>query len=1638
MSKILASFLALIMLLASMPVEVQARDVMTISEHVQTMLVADSNAAEHNRVSVPIDGLISQQRITELFPSRVGGNNARTQGIIPASGSLTGTVLVPNVDLVESFDNTWGNTVQFTLPGGGNRAIDSWRYRVDINGVWYEAFCADPHLLGPNVAPVPYTIRHASSDLLAVLRYGFPNNPSWTDSSQDFFLSDAYASYITRVAVAAANWLGQGGSLDGDTDIIVSAMQLVNGENWVNAYYARGYLRIAVNGQDSASADGEPNGSGMIVSDVFNLTHPHNDSPVMFQWPAGTPSGAVLLDAGGNEIAVGQPFTGDRSFRIAVPEGAAANAVTVEIVGINNPYSGQVWTARIQNDNAGFQDIVFYLPEVFASAVMTPTTTPNPTPTPQPTPTPTPEPHSAGVRIQKVDALTRENIPGALMRLRGMSSHQVVTGDGNAVGGDPSNHIWEIDNTGINISQVLTAGATTAVPSGVTSTVTDGVWTLEGLPYGFYMVEEERAPDGYSLLPQHTAFGFWLLPPNVIVEGTGIPITCPVTGQVLEVIVEYEIIEDGANINSILITFENYPFGEIVAYKHDSITNEPLAGAHIRIQGFFVEGNAPVITDRTYITDSSGRVVFRDLPAGTYTLTEIQPPTGYMLAEVNHHSVNLSWGQREDNPSRPAPVVRFYNEPYTYLELLKIDGNTNAPLPGAIFMLSDPVTGEEWLGATGADGRVIIGQEGSQGNFLTPGRTYILQEIQPPVGYVLNSAPREVVLSNRGRNEIVITNYHNPSLTIIKRDKDTQEYLAGAVFEVVFENGRTVAGSPFTTDESGRIVIPEILFADNPERTLIITEIVPPPGYNLANPNWQRVTMREGEDNVVVFENTRMPTLTIQKIDARTGFPIQGAWFDVEYLGATGGLGGNIGPSGLLTGNPFITDQHGRIVIEGLYSGRYRIREIRSANNYWLDTLESNRTWIIEIRDNEDYTLVVENTLLPTLVITKRNVVTWRPVPMTRFRVEYEVPNSPSVQHVGYFMTNVQGQIILPFVQVGWYRVTEVRPAPGMTLATNNSFRVFLQPGDNSYALIRDGIIASESMMLPASIPPNPPPITDEPAFEPDEDREYLPSGNSNIPNAPTPDIPANAEVEAIEPDTDAIVNRGLAPEQSSSTDNPTNSPDIPNLDEDWFNSVDLENMPINHYDNPSLASQANGRLEVWGGEIFWNNELEIWNFPQNTLVIRKENAVTGELLAGARFSVTRVSSGDDSGLHGTVIGEWTTNHSGILVIAGLDPGFYIVEETQSPPNFTLSANTRQHVFMRPDDTSVVSVTFSNLPYSSLLVTLRCSVTSAPIPNGEFRITTSDGAVVGTNNGVFWTNLQGEILIPNVRPDSYIITQVTVPNTHVIILTQSTQTIRVNPTGQIYRVDFFSDPLSNLLITLRCEVLGQPIQGGEFRVTNSAGNVVGSANGIFFTDLQGEILIPGLGVDSYVVTQLNAPDGFRLGTGGATNSQTIFIQRPAETYALNFTNEPYSGLIIQNLDGYNGDPLPGVRFRIDRIDDTGNVLIGEHVTDANGRIELTGLLGSFNITQLDVPNGWEFDAQPIRIAHVNAGTPTLVTFHSPRMGSLEITLADEDGNPLSGGRFEVRHQNCQLVSEFVTPVSGMISIPNLGSGWCLP
>jgi hypothetical protein len=964
------------------------------------------------------------------------------------------------------------------------------------------------------------------------LKNGFPINTEWSNAgvSTD---DRMWHAYVTRVAVAIAN--NPTHTFTGDSQVIDKARSLANGG--LTANHAA-YPPIMVNGDKDAEDTGRTIDSADAQSESFAVTYNRKTSeyynPFRFEWATGTPAGAKLI-VDGTLIATA-PANSDRvfkdditSFQIEMPNIAEYEGKTaaVNLVGIHNEYADKVWMMQNPNDPDHWQDIVFYIPEVKASAKfsfeadeITPDETvlriikrdpsgrglagavfeitgPGDYSSQKTSPsngiieitgltpgeytiteisppvghqisepasvtvtiapdnsgvvervfvnTPdgdTPESNPTSVKIQKIDALTRENIPGALIRLRGISSHQVITEDGQ---------IWEIDNTGINLSQVLTAGATTG-GGNVTSTVSDGVWELDGLPYGAYIAEEERAPDNYSLLPQHTAYGFWLLPPNVSIKvnqdesqavvdiqaaidallkaaiaaaeaaGEEEPdiaalleeirqiIEDMLAGMTLDVVCD---VEEDTPVNSHLITFENYPFGQIEVTKYDKVTGQTLAGAHFRIQGYFAEGNANGLPiERAEVTGGDGKVVFDSLPAGQYTISEAQAPQGYQLDTTQFRSVSITWGE--------TASTTFYNTPKSSLEVLKIDGDTGAPLGGAIFTLRDPATGETWQGMTGGNGIALLGK-GSNGNELIPGKTYLLTEIQAPSGYVLIANPREVVLSPGDNNRETVRNYKNPTLTIIKRDIETGASLAGAVFTVNYENGQTVSGSPFTTDGSGRIVLPWSLFDGNAERTLIVTEITAPPGYILSDPNWQRVTMRQGENNTVTFDNYKKPTLTLVKYDELTNLPLAGATFRLWKT------------EGETWEETQITGADGRIVWTDLDPGIYSVQEIDEPYGYFRDL--ARKEILLNGGDNKQLTFY--DRPRPVLFIYKRDAITGSPLAGTKFKVQ-----RLEGETIGEFLTDTNGMIELSphtgyLLDEKIYRVTEITPPENYLLDAN-------------------------------------------------------------------------------------------------------------------------------------------------------------------------------------------------------------------------------------------------------------------------------------------------------------------------------------------------------------------------------------------------------------------------------------------------------------------------------------------------------------------------------------------------------------------------------------------------------------------------
>ena len=373
--------------------------------------------------------------------------------------------------------------------------------------------------------------------------------------------------------------------------------------------------------------------------------------------------------------------------------------------------------------------------------------------------------------------------------------------------------------------------------------------------------------------------------------------------------------------------------------------------------------------------------------------------------------------------------------------------------------------------------------------------------------------------------------------------------------------------------------------------------------------------------------------------------------------------------------------------------------------------------------------------------------------------------------------TDTNGRIVLPFVKVGWYVLTETIPAQGMQLPSNPVTRIYLSAGTNSYTSTEQGNVGGNSLFS---------------------------------------------------------VTSGL--------------------------------------DYPVVAG--------------------IVNYPLNSVVIKKSDANTGEMLAGATFELIK-TSGSTSGQNGTTIGTFTTDVSGVIVVTGLEGGTYAVREIKAPPNYIIAETSLQTLNMKADGTSIIEVLFNNYPYGAISIDKTDGITGLPLSGATFKVTDNAGAVVGQNS--YTTDNQGNILVPNIKPGSYVISELTAPEGYSVDTTP--QTVIVGTDGKAYKVSFINYPAGTLIIRKLDSVSKEPLADAQFKVTTSSGNVVGTSNGIFKTDATGTIAIPRLIQGSYVVEEIKAPSGYVL----ENQSQTIAIEY-GKSYTLDFYNKKMSGLQIIKID----------------------------------------------------------------------------------------------------------------------------------------
>ena len=676
------------------------------------------------------------------------------------------------------------------------------------------------------------------------------------------------------------------------------------------------------------------------------------------------------------------------------------------------------------------------------------------------------------------------------------------------------------------------------------------------------------------------------------------------------------------------------------------------------------------------------------------------------------------------------------------------------------------------------------------------------------------------------------------------------------------------------------------------------------------------------------------------------------------------------------------TGTDGSATLSAIPAGVYVVREESVPEPYVLSHTEQT----VALRPGKTSEVRFQDYQKPGLEILKKNIATGEPIEGVTYLIE-QIDGSYSTSAT----TDNHGRIFLDSVPVGTFKVTEIN-VPNHVILCPIPQEVALKPGETSTVTFFNALKPSLEIRKLDSV-----------TGDPVKGAKFQIWYGSN------------------HTDTGELNDLGTYFSDASG------KIILPEIKDGWYKVTELE--PASGY---AIKEAATQECFISGGE---SKVLTFENTPLSAIVIRKVDSESGQPLEGAWFRIRYL--GGTSGTGGTVIGEYRTSSNGTIVVTSLKAGTYVCEEISAPDGYVITDAT-ETVYLSGKDQDVITVTFGNDKMGSLLIVKKDAVTGAPISDVEFFITDSDGSVIGTANGRYVTDSAGTIRIDGLTPGMTVIAcEVRAKDGY--ILDDTPQSIKIKRNA-VMTLEFRNQPKGGILVKKVDAATNAPISDVEFLVTDSAGNLIGNANGKYVTDSAGTFTITDIAPGTtLVIKETRAKAGYILDD----TPQTVKV-KSNEVTTLEFRNQPKGNLIIVKQDSVTKEPLEGVEFKItyadgSYVDAEGGTLssTGLYWTDKEGRITISGISGTVMVTEVETIPGYTIDENTrTQTVVVNPNDTQTLYFYNTPAGGLQIIKSDEDtGERIGNVKFEIRKMNGEIIGTYTTDSDGVIYLPEAESGW---
>ena len=1038
--------------------------------------------------------------------------------------------------------------------------------------------------------------------------------------------------------------------------------------------------------------------------------------------------------------------------------------------------------------------------------------------------------------------------------------------------------------------------------------------------------------------------------------------------------------------------------------KLEEGTKTPLEGAVFSV--YDPEGRRV----GSYSTGPEGTVLIPLTLEGHYTVTEEIPPRYHLLPEETTQHADVEYNK--------TATLTFWNAPYGSLRVEK-RSDTGDALSGVTIQIKHIETGETRTEQT-RNGVVVFDE-------LAPGG-WEVRETAGIEGWIADTDTVQTVAVVAGEeSSATIVNKELPGLRITKYERGTMTLMPNVSFEI-FRDAESLG--IFQTDEFG-----QILLTDCEPGTYRAEERDTGGDGHVLDTTPQEVELKAGDGiKDLVFFNDRLPGIHLIKVDSSDlSQPIANARFRFEAVD------GSFGPV------EYTTLEDGTIDLSKLPADTAYIVTELECPGYIVDDAQR----IIHLDGGDQAQFVFTNSKLPSLHLYKESA-DGAPLGGVTYRLAKIEDGSRYLDRT----TSGTGEIVWEGLEPGVYSLIETSTVSDHLLDTTE-YHVELFPGQDSSICLQNDKRPNLTVVK-----------RDADTGAPIEGTMFLvkgadghsvaevttgPDGSATVPNllpavyevieksVPSPYLPdAPSQLVTLYPNRDRTVyfENHKAPTIEIIKENSITHDRLSNVRfQVWYASNDTETGEYN--DLGIFTTDENGRIELTGPANglkdgwFRVKELEppvgfsikdsdtqeafvqagkghtfrFENTPLSALVVYKQDSVTGTGISGCRFQL-KYLGGEVSGSGGTVIGNYVTSANGSFTVTGLKKGYYICEEVESDGAHVIDS-APQSFYISGEDQDIVTLYFGNSPKGAVLVKkVSDDDKKLPLSGVEFFVTTSDGAVVGDNNGKFVTDSAGSFLVENVAPGTSLVVKETRAKPGYL-LDDVPQTVQVKA-GQTVTLEFRNKPLGNLVIEKwgRNGTKTVPLEGVKFEIKYADGRYVDdgggtlSSKGIYYSDSTGKITLSGV-TGTVIATELESVSGYTIDPD--SQSQTVTIN-PNDTQTLRFYNNAVGGVeIIKVSSADKTKRIPNTTFEIRRVSD--DALVDTVTTGKTGSVFVTLEDDSYYAVETESAEGFKLDNTPHYFTVKDGSCPPLTVTNAPLSGILLHKISTADGKGIPGVSF---------------------------------